>query len=599
MAQPKIFEKNAPFYTWTNFLLIGLIAFAYYFLGRLGQLLAVPPGYITPVWAPSGIALASVILLGNRILPAVFIGSFLNNFILATSDGFLFTGLITSMGIAMGATLQAFVGGYLIEKYTESKPLDTAVNVLTFIVIALASCLINSTLGLLSLSISQSINWKQTWWTWWIGDSAGVILFTPFILSWSKFQLKKLQFWRVLEALLIVFLVFVLIKLMIFYPYDLSYTLIPLVVWAGFRFYQRGVTAVNVFISFGILWMTVHNQSGITTKPLNQSILLLELFFGILSTMGLFLAATLDEKKRSANQLTNLNIELEKKIKDRTAVLLNQLEHIKQMHDHLITSDKLATLGTLTAGVAHEIKNPLNFISNFSELSLDITEEINRALDQIKDKIQTVHPDITEHISQLNLNLAKILEHAQRANNTVQKMLLHARENTGQFELTNINDLIQEYLKLSYHSRRQKNTSFNIKMTTDFDANIPEIQINKQDIARAILNIIENAFDSIEQKIQLEIPHYFPEITINTINQIDEIQVFIKDNGMGIKKEILTKIFNPFFSEKQARGGTGLGLSITQDIIVNEHHGQLNVETLDGEYAIFSFTLPKNLSLEA
>lgn len=587
MNNYEILKRDYPFFSLGNFFLLMLITFFYFALGRFGQLLALPPGYVSAVWPPSGIALAAVILFGYRVLPGVFFGSFINNFLLflsQTSSTYIYICFISSLAIGLGATMQAYLGGYLTKKYTASKPLDTAQNVFKFLIICILSSLVNSSVGSLSLDLAKDINLKETWWTWWIGDSAGSLIYAPLLLSWIRKPWHRLTFWRYFEgALIFILIYFLLERIYAREQYDLLYTLIPLVVWAGFRFYQKGVTLAILYISILVIWHTIQTHGiffGATS--FNSSLLLMELFFGILISLGLLITAALEERKQA-------HLFLEKKVRDRTKELVQQLEEVKRMQQNLVRHEKLASLGTLTAGVAHEIKNPLNFIANFADLNFALIDEFNSPLDQLKNGEEK--EELKEHLKNLKQNTLKILEHARKVNMTVQGMLLHARKNTGQFEKTNLNELVQEYLKLSYHSRRQKNSNFNVKITTNLDSNLNLISINKLDISRVILNLIENAFDSIEEKIGRLGTNFQPEITIYTNDFGEQIKITIKDNGIGISPEIRDKIFTPFFTNKKA--GTGLGLSLSHDIIVKEHGGQIEFDSIEDEYAIFYIILPK------
>lgn len=219
-----------------------------------------------------------------------------------------------------------------------------------------------------------------------------------------------------------------------------------------------------------------------------MSLLLVDLFLGILSTMGLLLVGALTERRKSAELLAEANVELEKKVQDRTQELSNKLEEVKRMQQYIVTKEKLVSLGTLAAGVAHEIKNPLNFITNFSEISVKI-------IDQLKEK-----EGASEEFNNLKLNVSKILEHAHRANETVQAMLVHSRERAGEFQETDINAVIQEYGKLTFHSKKQKNPDLHANIRCVLDESMKPIYVNKQEISRVILNLLDNAFDAVEEK---------------------------------------------------------------------------------------------------
>lgn len=448
---------------------------------------------------------------------------------------------------------------------------------------------------MLSLSFSQPVNWVETWWTWWIGDVAGVLIFTPFILSWRKIQIKEFSINKIAESLLIAICIFFLIQMVITNPFDLTYIFIPLMVWTGFRFYQKGVTLAIVFISAFMIWQTIKGFGPFFVKnSLNQSLLLLELFFVVLTSTAHLFVAALTERRKATKLLEEYNLNLENKVKERTAELQQQIEQIKIMQKQIILQEKLASLGTLTAGVAHEIKNPLNFIINFSELSLDLIKQISTNLDYYKNKInEEKFLEIEESSKNLHLNISKAIEYAKQANHTAQDMLLHARTSTRSFHEADLNAILREYSKLTFHSRKQKNRELNVQIESQLDLSLPLIFINKQDICRVILNLLDNAFDSVVEKMKVQGNVYQPKITITSKNHPDCEEIIITDNGMGISQEIQNKIFIPFFTKKISGEGTGLGLSISHDIVVHEHGGTLTCESKEGEYASFIIQLPK------
>jgi signal transduction histidine kinase len=271
-------------------------------------------------------------------------------------------------------------------------------------------------------------------------------------------------------------------------------------------------------------------------------------------------------------------------------VLETTLSNLKSTQAQLIQSEKMASLGELTAGIAHEIQNPLNFVNNFSEVS-------NELIDEMKTEFKKGDSDegfaIADDIKQ---NLEKILHHGKRADAIVKGMLQHSSSGSGKKEPTNINALADEYLRLSYHGLRVKDKSFNATMIpiaigTDFDESIGNINIIPQDIGRVILNLINNAFYAVNVRSKLNIAGYEPTVSVSTKKEGDKILVSVKDNGNGIPQKILDKIFQPFFTTKPTGQGTGLGLSLSYDI-VKAHGGELKVETKEGKGTVFMIVLP-------
>ena len=310
------------------------------------------------------------------------------------------------------------------------------------------------------------------------------------------------------------------------------------------------------------------------------------------------------EEERQNKIMTAMKAELEVQVAERTAELTSQkesLEHalteLTSTQALLIQSEKLASLGELTAGIAHEIQNPLNFVNNFSEVNIELIEEMKIEIDKGNmEEVKAISNDIKE-------NQLKINHHGKRAEAIVKGMLQHSRTSNGVKEPTNINELADEYLRLAYHGLRAKDKSFNATMKTDFDETIGNINIVPQDIGRVILNLITNAFYAVTEKKKSPHPlkegeEYEPLVTVTTrrlrspSGDGDKIEIIVKDNGNGIPKKVLDKIFQPFFTTKPAGQGPGLGLSMSYDIVTKGHGGKLTVKTIEGEGSQFIIILP-------
>jgi signal transduction histidine kinase len=266
---------------------------------------------------------------------------------------------------------------------------------------------------------------------------------------------------------------------------------------------------------------------------------------------------------------------------------LNQtVDSLKRTQAQLIQSEKMASLGELTAGIAHEIQNPLNFVNNFSEVNAELIEELEQEIEKGNlDGARSIAKDIRE-------NELKINHHGKRADSIVKGMLQHSRSSSGQKELADINALADEYLRLAYHGLRAKDKSFNAKFETQFDNNIDKINIIPQDIGRVLVNLINNAFYAVGEKKKMSTNGYEPSVAISTKKVSDKIEIRVRDNGNGIPQKVLDKVFQPFFTTKPTGEGTGLGLSLSYDIITKGHGGELKVETTEGEGTEFVIEIP-------
>ena len=288
--------------------------------------------------------------------------------------------------------------------------------------------------------------------------------------------------------------------------------------------------------------------------------------------------------------LTRAN-EQEKKKGEELARALDQL---RKAQDQLVVQQKLASLGSLTAGIAHEIKNPLNFVTNFAEVSVSLVDELRDSTEQ-----QSTHIDakelesIREILNDLQQNVAKIREHGKRADGIVRNMLMHSRGHAGDRQPTNLNSLLAEYIKLAYHGMRAQNQDFNVTIQEQYDPTLEPISVVAHDLGRVFLNVANNACYAAYEKKKKVGNEFSPTIWAKTKNLGSSAEIRIRDNGDGIPESVRQRIFEPFFTTKPTGSGTGLGLSMSFEIVVQQHKGQLQVETQPGEYAEFIITLPK------
>ncbi len=286
------------------------------------------------------------------------------------------------------------------------------------------------------------------------------------------------------------------------------------------------------------------------------------------------------EKKALRDEQRRRTEELEKAYRD-----------LRGMQDQLLTQQKLASLGSLAAGIAHEIKNPLNFVTNFAALSNELLGELKSAIDA-GDKAEAA-----ALLESLGGNLAKIEEHGKRADRIVRGMLMHSRKRGGDRESADLNALLTECVQLAFHGLRSQDMTFNAAIAMHLDPAVGNVEVFPQDLSRVFLNLAANAFYAVNEKRKTSDQGFAPTVTASTRSAGDEeVEVRVRDNGMGIPPAVLGKIFEPFYSTKPSGSGTGLGLSISREIVVQEHHGTLRAETQEGEFAEFIVTLPRHSS---
>ena len=303
--------------------------------------------------------------------------------------------------------------------------------------------------------------------------------------------------------------------------------------------------------------------------------------------------ATSKKQEEELRISTERRAELESLVQERTVELQKQkdelqetLQELKTTQTQLIQSEKMASLGELTAGIAHEIQNPLNFVNNFSEVTSELIEEMEEELNKgDKDEAIAIAADIKQ-------NLEKIMHHGKRADGIVKGMLQHSRASSNVKEPTDINKLADEYLRLAYHGLRAKDKSFNADLITHFAEGLPQANLVPQDIGRVLLNLFNNAFYAVKEKQKTADTEFKPMVEVTTLLKGKLLEIIVKDNGTGIPDDIKEKILQPFFTTKPTGEGTGLGLSLSYDIIVKGHDGKIDVKSKEGEFSEFRITLP-------
>ena len=319
------------------------------------------------------------------------------------------------------------------------------------------------------------------------------------------------------------------------------------------------------------------------------------------------MAGALEVFRQHAIEVQRLNLveALATEVQDKNAELESTLDELRRTQEQVITQEKLASLGALTAGVAHEIRNPLNFVNNFAALSVELIDELREELGLEEQSSngdgagplaaagdEELSEIVDEILGDLQLNISKVKEHGDRANRIVDGMLAHSRDEAGQIESIDINLLVEEYTKLAYHGMRGTDATFNVTINRELDPDAGRVDGIARDLSRVILNIVTNACQATQMRGKAEGRGYSPTLLVSTEGQGDAVRIRIRDNGTGMPESVVRKIFDPFFTTKSGTQGTGLGLSISHEII-REHNGQLAVDTREGEYTEFSIVLPR------
>ncbi|MCW8444111.1 MASE1 domain-containing protein [Fluoribacter gormanii] len=576
-----------------------IIVLLYTISGVVSNIWIVPDTLVTPLWLPSGAALAMVLWYGNNI----FFGIVISEVILTASLGNLMSwqNWVASTMVGAGAGLQAILAAQFIQHYTHTKtPFYTVRDVLIFtfggdFLLSLTSC----TLGIISLVLFDLIKPEliiNNWFVWWIGDVVGIIVITPLIMTWYH---SKLTFnWKsFLEYMILILLLCCTIIMIYMLHYPLAYILLPFCVWSAVRFSVRLALITAFIISISVLWLEIHGYQEFRFVGISTSLIFLQAFVAVIFFTTLILSAVITERKKAQEELLQANIKLESRVEQRTQdlnkknVQLNKaLEILKQAETQLIQAEKMSSLGVLTAGIAHEINNPVNFISaNIGPLKNDI-DDIMQLLKKyeeitpdapIKDKLLEISKysetiDLAFTLQETHNLLDGIEEGARRTANIVKDLRTFSRLDEGELKHANIHENIDSTLTLLHNQFRDR-----IIINKNY-GDIPEIECFPGKINQVFMNILTNAAHAIPEH---------GEITITTTREQDDILISIRDTGTGMTKETIAKIFEPFFTTKPVGKGTGLGLSISYSII-HEHHGTISIKSVLGQGSEFIITLP-------
>jgi two-component system, NtrC family, sensor kinase len=355
---------------------------------------------------------------------------------------------------------------------------------------------------------------------------------------------------------------------------------IILLVWEGLLDQTTILATLLIYFVFLSLPIALAIYLGLKTASTNRA---LKTTLAEVQTLS---AQNLLKEQEKQQILADQNILLETQVTERTAELNQSLTNLKATQTQLIQSEKMASLGELTAGIAHEIQNPLNFVNNFSDVNTELLDEMQEEIEKGDyEEVKAIAIDLKENSKKINL-------HGKRADAIVKGMLQHSQSGSSVKEPTNINVLAEEYLRLSYHGLRSKDKSFNADLITHFDEKLPNVNVKPQDIGRVMLNLFNNAFYAVNQKSKTAGSDYKPEVSVSTLTENSQVIIKVKDNGVGMPEHIKEKIMQPFFTTKPTGEGTGLGLSLTYDMVVKGHGGTITIDSKEGEGSEFTVILP-------
>ena len=572
--------------------IIIFIAFLYAIGGLLSQYLAIEGTVISPIWPPAGIALAAILIFDNTALIGIFLGCFIVDYWF--SGGILPT-LLNAAAPSAGATLQAYVGKLGLKRICNTYNIFyNTRSIITFIFIsAFTACLINASIGTTTLMLTRNIlinDLPYYWLVWWIADAAGVISIASIIIAWHQYWHEHITIEQIFKLIATWILILIIGYLTFYYKIQFTFQYIPFAILAAFQFRIQYALLTGLLISSICLYGAA---AGYTILYVNSttSIILIQLFISIIYLTILLIHTILAARETAYKELQTLNAQLEQRVLDRTKELsesnqqlaiqknkaIEAYEALKQSHTRLMQSEKMASLGLLTAGVAHEIKNPLNAMTaNIATIKANVDHLVQFIGQSQTDA--TVRKNI-QHINETtNSLIVATNEGIKRTSGVIADLCAFARADEPIMTKIDLHRNIDTTLNL-LGSEIQKN----ITLIKDY-GDIPLLPCHPGKINQVIMNILVNAIHALQSR-----PN--SKITISTKYVNGAIVLSIKDNGAGIPKEILDKIWKPFFTTKTSGSGSGLGLFISYNII-KEHHGTLTVTSELNEGTEFIITLP-------
>lgn len=552
------------------------------------------PLAISVVWTSTGFSLASLLLFGLKVSPAIFLGNFCYNFLHLYLNGSTFIGpFFLAAILAFGSLLQALVGNFLMRRFSSPGYFNNARDVFIFLLGGGAlTCLIASSIGVAAFHFYQTVPWRAELYTWivfWVGDSLGVYLITPLLVVWSiqKPMVRIKDHFR--ELVLICVCAAILTLLSFIWSYPIPHLFIPLIVWIAYTFRMHGATLGILCISLVAIVATSLGYGAFSNQLISNQLFVLVVFLEIIVATALILAAMVNEREVALLLLESNNIDLQQAVNV-------YMQELKQMDSEVFIKEKLTSLGFLTSGIARQMQNPLKKIDQLTQICEDRLNWLRSAFSACKDKIGSdVVYRFEQQFESFGKDLDKIDKLSEQANR-IAKVIEEQSNLTSAGKIKaksiNINSLLNICLLQAIAVK--KDPDFNFTTIEEFDKTVKMIIALPEDLGHAFIYLFENAIRSMkEKKERLGNTYYEPILKVCTIDDQDKIIIKIQDNGQGIPEYRLTKLFHSFVASEPVEQTASFDLSLAHDIIVHVYHGEIEVDSKEGEYLHITLRIPK------
>lgn len=587
-------KMEFPASRWFFCALVALFVFANAEIGQLvGNPAIIPP--ISVVWPATGFSLAALLLFGFKIWPGVFFGNFIYNFTQILPDGHMFSfAILAVVAISGGSLLQALVGAYIIRRLSSRDYFMTFKDVILFLIPGgVLACTIASTIGVATLYYFEHLGQQtvaETWLRFWLGDTMGVFIFTPFLTVWALHPIPARMKRYVWELFAMLTSLIVLCFLTFYWAFPLGLLFLPLVVWTTVRFQMHGATLSTVLIAISAIVPTFLGYGVLAEEALHDPLIRMVIFLNVVVGTSLILAALIKEREVAYQALKNHNINLEDQVSD-------HLEELENMHSEMSQKEKLAALGALSLGIARRVLRPLQNIEGFAETSKKSLTLLLASFKLQRDKLDpTLAQQCQTELNKLQDAMGNIVNLEHEASKYVrmaqEQMLLSAKDKV-EIKSVNIHTLLDKTIQAVADDSVEKYTGFSFNVVKDYDRNVSMVPALPWELAYALMHLLDHAVASMKSKKDKEGQGYAPTLEIRTISHPKSVEIVISNNGLGASQEELESFFPSFIESNNLEKESSLIDPLIHDLIVYVHKGTIGVSSQEGQYLQINLALPK------